>query len=65
MYLDALLGGLVIVRLRKYGHLVTLAKARKRFDAHFKGEFTIPAYLRSAVYSLSMVMVILCVIEQA
>ena len=58
MYLDALLGGLVIGHLRKYGHLETLAKARKRFDAHFKGESTIPADLRSAVYSLRMVMVI-------
>ena len=58
MYLDALLGGVVIGHLRKYGHLVTFAEARKIFDAHFKDESTIPANLRSAVYSLSMVMVI-------
>ena len=50
-HLDALLRGLIIGRLGKYGHPATLTEARKRFDAHCKGESTIPADLRSAVYS--------------
>ena len=50
-HLDALLRGLIIGRLGKIGHPATLAEARKRFDAHCKGESTIPADLRSAVYS--------------
>ena len=33
------------------GDQATLAEARKGFEAHCKGEFTIPADLRSAVYS--------------
>ena len=49
-HLDALLRGLIIGRLGKYGHPATLAEARQRFDAHCKGESTIPADLRSAVY---------------
>ena len=50
-HLNALLRGLIIGRLGKYGHPATLAEARQRFDAHCKGESTIPADLRSAVYS--------------
>ncbi|KAJ7390104.1 hypothetical protein OS493_027136 [Desmophyllum pertusum] len=50
-HLDALLRGLIIGRLGKYGHPAMLAEARQRFDAHCKGESTIPADLRSAVYS--------------
>jgi len=37
--------------LGKYGHPATLAEARKRFQAHCAGESTVPADLRSAVYS--------------
>ena len=33
------------------GDQATIAEARKRFEAHCKGESTIPADLRSAVYS--------------
>ena len=33
------------------GDQATLVEARKRFEAHCKGESTIPADLRSAVYS--------------
>ena len=33
------------------GDQATLAEARKRFEAHCKGESTIPVYLRAAVYS--------------
>jgi len=50
-HLDALLRGLIIGRLGKYGHPATLAEARKRFQAHCAGESIIPADLRSAVYS--------------
>ena len=50
-HLDALLRGLVIGRLGTYGHEATVAEARKRFEAHCNGEATIPADLRSAVYS--------------
>ena len=50
-HLDALLRGLIIGRLGKYGHPATVAEAQKRFEAHCKGESTIPADLRSAVYS--------------
>ena len=50
-HLDALLRGLIIGRLGKYGHPATLAEARKRFQTHCAGESIIPADLRSAVYS--------------
>ncbi|PFX27024.1 Puromycin-sensitive aminopeptidase [Stylophora pistillata] len=50
-HLDALLRGLIVGRLGKYGHPATVAEAQKRFEAHCKGESTIPADLRSAVYS--------------
>ncbi|CAH3161692.1 unnamed protein product [Pocillopora meandrina] len=33
------------------GDQATLAEARKRFEAHCKGESTVPVYLRGAVYS--------------
>ena len=36
------------------GDPATIAEARKRFDAHCKGETTIPADLRSAVYSTAL-----------
>ena len=42
---------MIIGRLGKYGHPATVAEAQKRFEAHCKGESTIPADLRSAVYS--------------
>ena len=50
-HLDTLLRGLIIGRLGKYGHPATVKEAQKRFEAHCKGESTIPADLRSAVYS--------------
>ena len=50
-HLDALLRGLIIGCMGKYGHPATVAEACKRFDAHCKGESVIPADLRSAVYS--------------
>ena len=49
-HLDALLRGLIIACLGKYGKADTVAEANKRFDAHCKGESAIPADLRSAVY---------------
>ena len=42
---------MIIGRMGTYGHPATVAEANKRFDAHLKGESTIPADLRSAVYS--------------
>ena len=33
------------------GDQPTFAEARKRFEAHCKGESTVPVYLRAAVYS--------------
>lgn len=42
---------MIIGRLGKYGHPATVAEAQKRFEAHCKGESTISADLRSAVYS--------------
>ena len=50
-HLDALLRGLIIERLGKYGDQATVAEAQKRFKEHWKGESTIPADLRSAAYS--------------
>ncbi|XP_078355734.1 puromycin-sensitive aminopeptidase-like, partial [Oculina patagonica] len=50
-HLDALLRGLVLGCMGRSGDQATIAEARKRFDAHCKGESTIPADLRSAVYS--------------
>ena len=50
-HLDALLRGLVLGCMGRTGDQATLAEARKRFDAHCRGESTIPADLRSAVYS--------------
>lgn len=49
-HLDALLRGLIIARLGKYGKADVVAEANKRFDAHCKGESAISADLRSAVY---------------
>ena len=49
-HLDTLLRGLIIGRLDKYGHPATVEEAQKRFEAHCKGESTIPADLRSEVY---------------
>ncbi|XP_044168747.1 puromycin-sensitive aminopeptidase-like isoform X1 [Acropora millepora] len=49
-HLDALLRGLIIACLGKYGKADVVAEANKRFDAHCKGESAIPADLRSAVY---------------
>jgi len=50
-HLDALLRGLVLGVMGRSGDPATIAEAKKRFDAHCKGESTIPADLRSAVYS--------------
>ena len=50
-HLDELLRGLVLGCMGHGGDPATIAEARKRFDAHCKGETTIPADLRSAVYS--------------
>ena len=50
-HLDALLRGLVLGRLGKCGHPETVAEAQKRFTAHCKGEASLPADLRTAVYS--------------
>ena len=44
-HLDALLRGLIIERLGKYGDQATVAEAQKRFEEHWKGESTIPADL--------------------
>ena len=49
-HLDALLRGLVLGCMGRSGDPATIAEARKRFDAHCKGESTIPADLRAAVY---------------
>ena len=49
-HLDALLRSLIIGCLGTYGNIATVNEACKRFDAHCKGESTIPADLRSAVY---------------
>ena len=49
--MDALLRGLVLGVMGRSGHPTTIQEARKRFDAHCNGESTIPADLRSAVYS--------------
>ena len=49
-HLDALLRGLIIACLGKFGRQDIVAEARKRFQAHCKGESTVPADLRSAVY---------------
>ena len=50
-HLDALLRGIVLGVLGRSSHSATVSEARKRFVAHCKGEATIPADLRSAVYS--------------
>ena len=50
-HLDALLRGLIIERLGKYGDQATVAEAQKRLEEHWKGESTTPADLRSAAYS--------------
>nr|XP_058942457.1 puromycin-sensitive aminopeptidase-like [Pocillopora verrucosa] len=50
-HLDALLRGLVLGCMGRSGDQATLTEARKRFEAHCKGESTISADLRSAVYS--------------
>jgi len=50
-HLDALLRGLVLGVMGRSGDPATIAEAQKRFDAHCKGESTIPADVRSAVYS--------------
>ena len=49
-HLDALLRGPVLGWMGRSDQ-ATLARARKRFEAHCKCESTIPAYLRAAVYS--------------
>ncbi|XP_020615246.1 puromycin-sensitive aminopeptidase-like [Orbicella faveolata] len=49
-HLDALLRGLVLGCMGHSGDPATIAEARKRFDAHCKGETIISADLRSAVY---------------
>ncbi|XP_068751951.1 puromycin-sensitive aminopeptidase-like [Montipora capricornis] len=49
-HLDALLRGLIIACLGKFGRQDIVTEGRKRFQAHCKGESTIPADLRSAVY---------------
>ncbi|XP_068751963.1 puromycin-sensitive aminopeptidase-like [Montipora capricornis] len=49
-HLDALLRGLVLGVMGRSGDAATITEARKRFQAHCKGESTIPADLRSAVY---------------
>jgi len=49
--LDSLLRGLVLGVMGRSGDPATIAEAQKRFDAHCKGESTIPADVRSAVYS--------------
>ena len=49
-HLDALLRGLVLGCMGRSGDEATITEARKRFEAHCKGESTIPADLRSAVY---------------
>ncbi|KAK3736507.1 hypothetical protein QZH41_009395, partial [Actinostola sp. cb2023] len=51
-HLDALLRGLVINRLGKYGDEATVKEAQRRFEAHCKKESTIDADLRSAVYCI-------------
>ena len=50
-HLNALLRGLIIERLGKYGDQATVAEAQKRLKEHWKGESTTPADLRSAAYS--------------
>ena len=50
-HLDSLLRGLVLGCMGHGGNPATITEARKRFDAHCRGETTIPADLRSAVYS--------------
>ena len=52
-HLDALLRGLALSVMGR-SDTPTLAEARERFDSHCKGESTIPADLRSAVYSTVM-----------
>lgn len=49
-HLHALLRGLVLGCMGHSGDPATIAEARKRFDAHCKGETIISADLRSAVY---------------
>ena len=51
-HLDALLRGTVLGVLGRSGHSATITEAHKRFDTHCNGEATIPADLRSAVYSI-------------
>ncbi|XP_073230083.1 puromycin-sensitive aminopeptidase-like [Porites lutea] len=50
-HLDALLRGIVLGVLGRSSHSATISEVRKRFDTHCNGEATIPADLRSAVYS--------------
>ena len=50
-HLDALLRGIVLGVLGRSSHSATISGARKRFDTRCNGEATIPAGLRSAVYS--------------
>ena len=51
-HLDALLRSLVIRFLGKCGDDETVTEAKKRFDQHAKGESSLPADLRSPVYSI-------------
>ncbi|XP_028392975.1 puromycin-sensitive aminopeptidase-like [Dendronephthya gigantea] len=51
-HLNALLRSLVIRFLGKCGDMDIVREANKRFDAHVKGESSIPADLRSPVYSI-------------
>ena len=50
--MDALLRSLVIRFLGKCGDEDTVTEAKKRFDQHVKGESSLPADLRSPVYSI-------------
>ena len=50
-HLDALLRGLIVACMGRYGDIATVAEACRRFDAHCKGESMIPADLRAPIYS--------------
>lgn len=48
--LDAMLRGLVLARLGRYGDESAITEAKKRFEDHCSGAKSIPADLRNAVY---------------
>ena len=50
-HLDAMLRGLLLGTLGRQGCPDTTAEARRRLEAHEKGDAALPADLRSAVYS--------------